>query len=99
MDKSRPARFGDTGHGLGRLSQGFRDRGVTVDSLLGNHGRAPQSAGEKMLRAYPEAVLATDAHNLQRCSGLSVGYAWVRDRIGAERARADRILARLLARA
>jgi protein-tyrosine phosphatase len=77
---------------------------VTVDSLLGNHGPAPQAAGEQMLRTYPEAVLATDAHNLQRCSGLSVGYAWVRDRIGAERAedlrtRSDRILAQLLAHA
>jgi protein-tyrosine phosphatase len=77
---------------------------VTVDSLLGKHGPAPQTAGEQILRAFPEAVLATDAHNLQRCSGLSVGYAWVRDRIGAERAedlrtRADRIRAQLLARA
>jgi protein-tyrosine phosphatase len=75
---------------------------VTVDSLLGNHGPAAQTAGERMLRTYPEAVLATDAHNLRRCSGLSAGYAWVRDRIGVEwaedlRRRADGILAQLLA--
>ena len=51
---------------------------MTVDSLLGNHGPAPQVAGEALLRTYPDAVLATDAHNLRRCSGLSAGFAWVR---------------------
>ena len=74
---------------------------VTVDSLLGNHGPAPQSFGEELLRSYSEAVLATDAHNLRRCSGLSAGYAWVQERLGAVRAdqlraRADRILSALL---
>src|SRR5437763_165238 len=74
---------------------------VTVDSLLGNHGPAPRSSGEALLRAYPDAVLATDAHNLRRCSGLSAGYAWVREHFGAERAddlrvRSDRILAELV---
>src|SRR5262245_26923104 len=74
---------------------------VTVDSLLGNHGPAPQAAGEDLLRAYPAAVLATDAHNLRRCSGLSAGYDWVRDRLGPARSedlrrRADAILSRLL---
>lgn len=74
---------------------------VTVDSLLGNHGPAPQSSGELMLRTYSEVLLATDAHNLRRCSGLSVGYAWVRDKLGMERsedlqARADRVLSTLL---
>jgi protein-tyrosine phosphatase len=77
---------------------------VTVDSLLGNHGPAPASAGEAMLRTYPPAVLATDAHNLRRCSGLSAGYAWVREHLGGDRAedlreRADHILAVLLGRA
>jgi protein-tyrosine phosphatase len=75
---------------------------ITVDSLLGNHGPAPQRAGEAMLRTYPEAILATDAHNLRRCSGLSAGYAWVAERFGAQRAedlraRSDRILTQLLA--
>jgi protein-tyrosine phosphatase len=75
---------------------------VTVDSLLGNHGEAPRTAGEEVLRAYPKVVLATDAHNLRRCSGLSAGYAWVRDHLGAARAedlraRSDGVLARLLA--
>src|SRR5450755_1055358 len=74
---------------------------VTVDSLLGNHGVAAMSAGEELLRDYQEVVLATDAHNLRRCSGLGAGYAWVQDRFGAERvaelkARADGVLARLL---
>jgi protein-tyrosine phosphatase len=65
---------------------------ITVDSLLGNHGPAPQAAGETLLRTYPDEVLATDAHNLRRCSGLSAGYAWVRDRLGA--GRADELRAR-----
>jgi protein-tyrosine phosphatase len=74
---------------------------VTVDSLLGNHGPAPRSSGEELLRTYPDAVLATDAHNRRRCSGLSVGYAWVREQLGAARAaellaRADQVLAALL---
>jgi protein-tyrosine phosphatase len=74
---------------------------VTVDSLLGNHGPAPLAAGEDLLRAYPKVVLATDAHNLRRCSGLSAGFAWVRERLGAGRAEelranADEVLAQLL---
>ena len=75
---------------------------VTVDSLLGNHGTVPKVLGEALLRAYPEAVLATDAHNMKRCSGLSAGYAWVREHLGQRRvddlrARADQVLARFLA--
>jgi protein-tyrosine phosphatase len=71
---------------------------VTVDSLLGNHGPAPQVSGKAILQAYPDAVLATDAHNLRRCSGLSAGYTWVRERLGANRAeelgaRVDQVLA------
>jgi protein-tyrosine phosphatase len=76
---------------------------VTVDSLLGNHGPAPRSSGESLLRTYPEIVLASDAHNLRRCSGLSAGYAWVRERFGSERAddlraRADQVQASLVTR-
>jgi len=75
---------------------------ITVDSLLGNHGPAPQRAGEEMLHTYTDAVLATDAHNRRRCSGLSAGYAWVREHLGEQRAdalraRPDHILAQLLA--
>jgi protein-tyrosine phosphatase len=74
---------------------------ITVDSLLGNHGRDPEASGEELLRAYPEAVLATDAHNLRRCSGLSAGYTWVGERLGLARAdelraRADQILTSLV---
>jgi hypothetical protein len=58
---------------------------VTVDSLLGDHG-PPQAAGEALLGAHAEALLATNAHNVRRCSGLSGGYAWVRDRFGPQRA-------------
>jgi protein-tyrosine phosphatase len=74
---------------------------ITVDSLIGNHGAAPQPAGEEMLRTYPDAVLSTDAHNLRRCSGLSAGYTWAHRVLGGKRAddlraRSDAILARLL---
>jgi protein-tyrosine phosphatase len=74
---------------------------ITVDSLLGNHGTLPQAAGEELLRTYPQALLATDTHNTSRCSGLSKGYALVRERFGLARAadlemRANRILQHLL---
>src|SRR5262245_32696298 len=76
---------------------------VTVDSLLGNHDPAARSAGEELLSAYREVVLATDAHNPRRCSGLSAGYAWVRGRFGEARAadlraRADFVLGCLVGR-
>jgi protein-tyrosine phosphatase len=74
---------------------------VTVDSLLGNHGSAPRAAAETLLRTYPDSVLSTDAHNLRRCSGMSAGYAWVREHHGSARAdelrtRSDLVLAALL---
>jgi protein-tyrosine phosphatase len=76
---------------------------ITVDSLLGNHGPDPVASGAELLRAYPEAVLATDAHNRRRCSGLSAGYTWVQERLGVRRAeelraRADQALASLTGR-
>ena len=76
---------------------------ITVDSLLGNHGRDPATSGKELLHAYADAVLATDAHNLRRCSGLSAGYTWVREQFGAGRAeelraRADQVLTTLVGR-
>lgn len=70
---------------------------VTVDSLLGNHGPRPQESGWELLEDHAHAVLATDAHRLGRCSGLSAGYRAVRERFGAAREddlrkRAQRIL-------
>jgi protein-tyrosine phosphatase len=59
---------------------------ITVDSLLGNHGRDPAAFGEELLQVYAVTVLASDAHNLRRCSGLSAGYTWVKERLGLERA-------------
>jgi len=75
---------------------------VTVDSLLGNHGAPPQEMAAALVHSYAEVVLATDAHNLHRCSGMAAGYAWVREHFSPERAtdlrsRSDRILQRLLA--
>jgi protein-tyrosine phosphatase len=74
---------------------------ITVDSLLGNHGAQARVAGEQLLRTFPDAVLASDAHGLDRCSGLSAGYDWVRRRLGPARcddlrARADLILHHLV---
>lgn len=74
---------------------------VTVDSLNGNHGPAPRAVGEVLVGAYPEALLATDAHNLRRCSGLSAGYGLVEARFGLARAeemraRSDQVLAALI---
>jgi protein-tyrosine phosphatase len=73
---------------------------VTVDSLLGNHGPAPKVAGEAILRRYTNAVLATDAHNLGRCSGLSAGYSWAEKHLGQKRSddlrlRAEEVLTRM----
>jgi protein-tyrosine phosphatase len=99
----RHSYFRDNFTQLGALVRSGAWVQVTVDSLLGRHGPAAQSAGEGLLRACEDAVLATDAHNPQRCSGLSAGYAWVRDRLGEQlaaelRARADKVLSHLLGR-
>ncbi|MFL5245313.1 MAG: tyrosine-protein phosphatase [Gemmataceae bacterium] len=59
---------------------------ITVDSLLGNFGPNAQRAAEELLRTYPYAVLASDAHGSHRCSGLSAGYRIVQERHGEERA-------------
>ncbi len=75
---------------------------ITVDSLLGTNGYAALKGAEDLLDAFPAAVLSTDAHNPRRCSGLSPGYARVRERFGAARAddlraRSDHVLGTLLA--
>lgn len=75
---------------------------ITVDSLLGVNGPTAKAAGEAMLRTYPDAVLASDAHSLRRCSGLRVGFVLVADWLGPEReqqlrANADRVLAAMTA--
>jgi protein-tyrosine phosphatase len=103
---AHPERHGYFGHDPSRLEQ-LAAAGawlqVTVDSLLGNHGADPQVVGEELLQTYPEVVLATDAHHMRRCSGLSAGFNWVRDRLGESRAndllaRANHVLAVLLNR-
>ncbi|MCC6794809.1 MAG: hypothetical protein IT366_06795 [Candidatus Hydrogenedentes bacterium] len=73
---------------------------VTVDSLIGNHGPAPLKAGGELLLRHEEIVLASDAHNLNRCSGMAAGYQWVQKNAGDERAadilsRGNRIRSRL----
>ena len=73
---------------------------ITVDSMLGNNGERPQLAAFDYLLFYPDCVLATDAHRLSRCSGLSRGYELVAQQLGDGRvadlrARADEVLAHL----
>lgn len=58
---------------------------VTADSLLGNHGPSPQATGSEILAKYPDAVLATDGHNMKRCSGLAAGFSWVESHLGRQR--------------
>jgi hypothetical protein len=87
----RPRRYGffpaDPGRLLALVEAGAWIL-VTADSLLGNHGPVPQASAGAFLREYPDAVLATDTHNLRCCSGLSAGYVSVRERTGgAERSR------------
>jgi protein-tyrosine phosphatase len=74
---------------------------LTVDSFLGNHGPSSEAAADELLRVYSDVVLATDAHNTRRCSGLAAGYALIRERYGAAKvedllARSQRVLGRLL---
>jgi protein-tyrosine phosphatase len=75
---------------------------ITVDSLLGGNSSRVAAAAEEFLKEFPAAVLATDAHNPRRCSGLSPGYRRVKERLGPARAdelreRSDQILRTLLA--
>jgi protein-tyrosine phosphatase len=101
---AHPERYGffrDGSHRLQWLVEAGAWLQITVDSLLGNHGTVAQESGEVLLGMYPEVVLATDAHNIRRCSGLSSGYEWVGERFGARRAddlkaRAEGVLAELL---
>jgi protein-tyrosine phosphatase len=74
---------------------------ITVDSLLGNFGPEAKTFGEQFLKTHHEAILASDAHNSKRCSGLSAGYAWVKERLGSDRSldllnRADRVKTSLM---
>ena len=74
---------------------------ITVDSMNGNNGERPQRAAWDYLLFYPDCVLATDAHRLSRCSGLSSGYEMVREQLGDGREadlreRSDEMLRHLL---
>ena len=74
---------------------------ITVDSMDGTNGERPQRAAWDYLLFYPDCVLATDAHRLSRCSGLSRGYNLVRQQLGDGREadlreRCDEILRHLL---
>lgn len=104
---AHPERHGFFANDFGRLRE-LVEAGawiqVSVDSLLGRNGEDAKTAGEQFLREFPDAVLASDAHGKNRCSGLSVGFAHVEEHLGADcaaklRANADLILNHLLTRA
>jgi protein-tyrosine phosphatase len=74
---------------------------ITVDSFFGRHGDMAEALSSMIIADYSDIVLSTDTHNLNRCSGLSEGYEWVRERFGPDReaemrARSERVLAELL---
>jgi protein-tyrosine phosphatase len=58
---------------------------ISVDSIVGNNSSLAQKVARQLLSEYSDIVLATDSHNLQRCSGLRIGYEWVRREFGQER--------------
>lgn len=86
---AHPERHGHFCHESGLL-QGLVDAGVwlqiTVDSLIGKHGPEPMKFSRQFVKQYPDVILATDSHHMHRCSGLSKGFAWIRENIGVERA-------------
>jgi protein-tyrosine phosphatase len=57
---------------------------INLASLLGRHGGATRRVAQKLLREYPECVVATDAHDaVQRPPRLSQAAAALR-RLGGE---------------
>jgi protein-tyrosine phosphatase len=74
---------------------------LTVDSVTGVNGPPAQIAAETIISTYLDVVLASDAHRMERCSGLTVGYETVEARFGTARAedldaRANYILQNIL---
>lgn len=63
---------------------------LTVDSVCGMTSSQSKTMAEMLLRAFEPVVLASDSHNLARCSGLSIGYQKVAQKFG--KARADLML-------
>ena len=59
---------------------------LTADSVLGTTSAQSKTTAEMVLRAFEPVVLASDSHNLGRCSGLSSGYEKVEQTFGKARA-------------
>jgi len=59
---------------------------LTVDSVSGQQSAQSQMMAETILRTFEPVVLASDSHNMGRCSGLSVGYERVARKFGKARA-------------
>jgi protein-tyrosine phosphatase len=64
---------------------------LTVDSLCGLQSAQSKIIAESILRTFEPVVLASDSHNMGRCSGLSVGYERVARKFG--KARAQQLMA------
>jgi protein-tyrosine phosphatase len=59
---------------------------VSVDSLLGKNGVDALRFANWLVDSNYVHTLATDAHNINRKPSLSVGYDYIKDRVGAARA-------------
>jgi protein-tyrosine phosphatase len=74
---------------------------ITVDSLCGVNTPRASDIAREIISEYSNVVLASDSHNLKRCSGLSIGYEtvereWSRARADDLKNRADTILQKIL---
>ena len=59
---------------------------LTSDSVCGFGSTQSKTMSEMILRAFEPVVLASDSHNLERCSRLSAGYDQVAQKFGSARA-------------
>ena len=59
---------------------------ITVDSLSGQYDPPLAALSAALMNNFQNVVIATDSHNLRRCSSLSEGYKIVAQKFGADRA-------------
>lgn len=59
---------------------------ITVDSVSGRFDSSLASLCALLIDKFERVVIATDSHNLRRCSSLSEGYKTVAQKFGQDRA-------------
>ena len=59
---------------------------ITVDSLSGQYDPPLAALSAALMNNFQNVVIATDSHNLRRCSSLGEGYKIVAQKFGADRA-------------